>query len=174
MFCSGCGHELQAGEARCPQCGWTAPYYTAPPFTAPPLPFPSFEVELARYAGKVRVLGILWLIWAGLFLLMGFAELHLAHAFLSGNYGPFAENRHFFPDWFLAAVIPFIWGTIILRAVLSAIAGWGLLERTQWGRILAIIAAVISLLKFPFGTALAVATLIILLGYRNSTLYDSL
>ncbi|MGD0348313.1 MAG: zinc ribbon domain-containing protein [Terracidiphilus sp.] len=169
MFCSGCGHELQAGEARCPKCGWTPPS-----LTPPLLPPRSFEFELARYAGKIRVLGILWLIWAGLFLLMGLAELHLAHAFLSGNYGPFAENRHFFPDWFLAAVIPFILGTIILRAVLSAIAAWGLLERTQWGRILAIIAAIISLLKFPFGTALGVATLIILLGYRNSALYDSL
>ena len=28
--------------------------------------------------------------------------------------------------------------------------------------------------SFPFGTALGVATLVILLGYRNSTLYDSL
>jgi uncharacterized membrane protein (DUF2068 family) len=63
---------------------------------------------------------------------------------------------------------------IILRAVVCAIAGWGLLERTQWGRIMAIIAAVICMLKFPFGTALGVATLVILLGYRNSTLYDSL
>jgi uncharacterized membrane protein (DUF2068 family) len=63
---------------------------------------------------------------------------------------------------------------IILRAVVCAIAGWGLLERTQWGRIMAIIAAVICMLKFPFGTAIGVATLVILLGYRNSTLYDSL
>jgi hypothetical protein len=39
---------------------------------------------------------------------------------------------------------------------------------------MAIIAAVICILKFPFGTALGVATLVILLGYRNSTLYDSL
>jgi hypothetical protein len=40
--------------------------------------------------------------------------------------------------------------------------------------VAAIIAAVFSLLRFPFGTALAIWTLVLLLGYRNSTLYDQL
>jgi hypothetical protein len=38
----------------------------------------------------------------------------------------------------------------------------------------AIVAAFLSLLKFPFGTALGIWTLITLLGYRNSTLYSQL
>ena len=63
---------------------------------------------------------------------------------------------------------------VILRAVVCAVPAWGLLERTQWGRIMAIVASVICMLKIPFGTALGIATLVILLGYRNSTLYDSL
>jgi hypothetical protein len=38
----------------------------------------------------------------------------------------------------------------------------------------AIVAAVFSLLKFPFGTAMAIWTLVVLLGYRNTTLYEQL
>ncbi len=52
--------------------------------------------------------------------------------------------------------------------------GWGLMERTSWGRIVAIIAAIVNLIKFPFGTALGIWTLLMLLGYRNNTLYDRL
>lgn len=169
MFCSGCGRQLEAGHGFCPQCG-----RVAAPLTPPVVPAPGFEFELARYASKVRVLGILWLVWAGLSILFGLAGLHFAKAFFSGDFGPWAQNQDMFPDWFLPAMIHFILVMIVLRAIVCAVAAWGLLERTQWGRIMAIIAAVLSLLKFPFGTALGVATLMILLGYRNSTLYDSL
>ena len=170
MFCSGCGHELDTGQRTCAKCGWAAP--AALP---PVLPAPGFEYELACYAGKVRVLGILWLVWAGLSVLFGFAALNFMHAFFSGGFGPWGGGGHpMFPNWFGPALIHFAWLMILLHAVVSAIAGWGLLERTQWGRILAIIAAVVNLLKVPFGTALGIATLIILLGYRNSTQYDNL
>ncbi len=122
----------------------------------------------------MRVLGILWLVFGGLSLLAGLAALHFAHDFFAGGFVPWERYQHMFPDWFFPAAIHFFLVTLILRAIVCAIAGWGLLERTQWGRIMAIIAAVICMLKFPFGTALGVATLVILLGYRNSTLYDSL
>jgi hypothetical protein len=169
MFCSSCGNEIQAGQFSCPKCGWT------PAPLAPPMPpSPGFEFELLRYAGKVRVLGILWLVWAGLSLLFGFATIHFMQGFFSGNFGPWSQDHPMFPDWLEHTIIHFTLLMTILRSVVCVVAGWGLLERTQWGRIMAIIAAVISLLKFPFGTALAIATLVILLGYRNSTLYDSL
>jgi hypothetical protein len=40
--------------------------------------------------------------------------------------------------------------------------------------VVAIVAAVLSLLKFPFGTALGIWTLVVLLGYQNTTLYEQL
>jgi hypothetical protein len=63
---------------------------------------------------------------------------------------------------------------IVIRAGLALVAGWGLMERSEWGRIVAIVAAFLSILKFPFGTALGIWTLVMLLGYRNTTLYDQL
>ena len=63
---------------------------------------------------------------------------------------------------------------VVVRSALAFAAGWGLMERTPWGRIVAIVASFLSLLKIPVGTALGIWTLVTLLGYRNSTLYDQL
>jgi hypothetical protein len=76
--------------------------------------------------------------------------------------------------WFGPALLQFVWIFLVLRAALAIAAGWGLMEHTQWGRMVAIIAAIFSLLKFPFGTALGIWTLVVLLGYQNSSLYDQL
>jgi hypothetical protein len=40
--------------------------------------------------------------------------------------------------------------------------------------MVAIVAAFLSLLKFPIGTAIGIWTLVTLMGYRNQTLYDQL
>jgi uncharacterized membrane protein (DUF2068 family) len=63
---------------------------------------------------------------------------------------------------------------LVLRSVLAAVAGWGLMERTEWGRIVAIVAAVLCLFKFPLGTVIGIGTLVMLLGARNWTLYERL
>lgn len=173
MFCSVCGQTLDAGKPFCPNCGRpTAPM--AAPVAPPIVPMPGLEYELPRYAGKIRVLGILWLVYAGLSFLLGIVGLNFLRGFISGGFGPWADGHPMFPGWFGPAIIHFAWLLLSVRAVICAIAGWGLLERAHWGRIMAIIAAIVCLLKIPFGTALGVATLIILLGYRNSTLYDHL
>ena len=171
MFCSGCGHVIETGQAVCPQCN--RPVAPAAPPGYPMPPAQSFEFQLASYAGKVRVLGILWLVYAGLSLLLGFAGMEFLKTFISHGFGPWA-NGPMFGDWFGPALIHVAWILLSVRAVLCAVAGWGLLERTQWGRIVAIIAAFVCIIKVPFGTALGIASLIILLGYRNSALYDQL
>jgi hypothetical protein len=48
------------------------------------------------------------------------------------------------------------------------------MERAPWGRVVAIVAAFLGILKFPFGTAIGIWTLVVLMGYRNSSLYDRL
>jgi hypothetical protein len=63
---------------------------------------------------------------------------------------------------------------LMLRSGLAFVAGWGLMERAPWGRVVAIVAAFLSILKIPFGTAIAIWTLVMLLGYRNTSLYDQL
>jgi hypothetical protein len=63
---------------------------------------------------------------------------------------------------------------LLIWAALAVVAGWGLMEHTQWGRLVAIFVAIFALIHFPFGPPLGIWTLVMLLGYRNSTLYDQL
>jgi hypothetical protein len=165
MFCSGCGQALEASQGFCPQCGR--------PFTPATSPVPGLEMEVERYAGKIRVLGILWLVYAGLALVVGMMGLAVAHALLLGGFGPFARGpmAHM---WFLPGLMRLAIPLLVLRSVLAAVAGWGLMERTEWGRIVAIVAAVLCLFKFPLGTVIGIGTLVMLLGARNWTLYERL
>jgi hypothetical protein len=145
----------------------------------PPVPpVPGLEFQLQNYAGKVRALGVVWLIYAGIALLTGIAALAFANAFLSGHLGywmngPWGRGP-MPPMWFGPVILRFAWVFLLVRVGLALAAGIGLLERAPWGRVVAIVAACLCLLKFPFGTAMGIWTLVVLLGYRNSTLYDQL
>ncbi|HVN92544.1 MAG TPA: hypothetical protein VMT38_02555 [Terracidiphilus sp.] len=166
MFCSGCGRALEQGQVVCPQCNR--------PVAPPVPPVPGFEYILAAYAGKIRVLGILWLVYAGVSLVGGFVGLAFAHTFIVHGFGPWMNGNG--PQmWFVPTLLRFAWIFLAGRSILAAVAGWGLLERTEWGRIVAIVAAILNLFHFfPLGLALGIATLILLIGQRNWALYEDL
>lgn len=161
MFCGNCGTQLTPGQSFCPQCGRPI----APPVAG-------MEFLLEGYRSKIRALSVVWFVYAGVTLLLGFAGLSFARAFfVSGHFGPWMNHPMPF-GWM--PLFHLAWIAISVRAILGAIAGWGLLEHTTWGRVMAIIVAILSLLHFPLGTALGIWTLVVLLGYRNSLLYEQL
>jgi hypothetical protein len=161
---------MDPGQAFCPKCGR--------PLVPPVPPVPGLQFQLEGYAGKIRLLSIFWFIYGGVSLVLGLAGLTFAKAFFSGGMAPWMHgpwmNGPMPPMWLGPAILHLIWVMLLLRAALAFAAGWGLMEHTQWGRLVAIVAAVLSLIKIPFGTAMGVWTLVMLLGYRNSTLYDQL
>lgn len=165
MFCSGCGQAIAPDQPVCPQCG--RPVLSA----VPPVPGLAYQVE--SYRGKVRALAVVWFVYAGLELLLGFAGLTFMKHFFMGHMGPWM-NGGGPPVWVFPIILRFAWVALLVRTGLAVAAGWGLLEQTQWGRIVAIVAAIFSLIKFPFGTAMGIWTMVMLLGYRNSTLYEQL
>ena len=166
MFCSGCGQSMTPGQAFCPQCGRPV----AP--IVPPVPGLQFQIE--NYRGKVKALAIVWFVYAGLSLVLGFAGLAFAKAFFTGGFGPWMHFHGPTPPAWVPFALRFGWAAVVLRTALAAVTGWGLIEYSGWGRIVAIVAAILILLKFPLGTALGIWTLVMLLGYRNSTLYEQL
>ena len=165
MYCSGCGQALTAGQTFCPQCGR--------PVAAPVPPVPGLQFQLESFAGKIRVLGIVWYIYAGLLLVFSLVGMAFARAFLIGHFHNFMIGDVPMP-WLGPAILHFAWLIIIIRVGLSLVAGYGLTQHAPWGRIVAIVSAFFSILKFPLGTALAIWTLVMLLGYRNNALYDQL
>jgi len=136
------------------------------------------QFQLDAYAGKIRALSMVWLIYAGLTLVLSFMGMAFARAFMFNHFGPFPHapwmNGPFRPEWFGPAILQFVWVFVALRAALLFAAGWGLMQHAPWGRIVALVAAFLTLLKFPFGTALGIWTLVTLMGYRNQTLYEQL
>jgi hypothetical protein len=168
MYCSGCGQALVPGQPVCPQCG-------RPVAVQVPL-VPNLDLQLQTYASRVRALSIVWFIWGALSLALGAIGLVAANAYLNGAFGPWPHGPwgHGMGPHFGPSLIRFAWSFIIIRSALAILAGWGLMERTQWGRVVAIAAGFVHLIKFPIGTALGIWTLVSLLGYRNTTLYDRL
>jgi uncharacterized membrane protein (DUF2068 family) len=60
---------------------------------------------------------------------------------------------------------------LLARGVLGVIAGWGLLDRQPWARILAIVLAVFTLFHLGLGTALGIYTLWVLLPGESDREY---
>jgi hypothetical protein len=139
---------------------------------------PNLAFEVANYANRIRALSTVWFIYGGLSLVTGIVALSFANSFLNGGgfwmHGPWARNGFPLGPGFGPAIIHFAWIMLMLRSGLAFVAGWGLMERAPWGRVVAIVAAFLSILKIPFGTAIAIWTLVMLLGYRNTSLYDQL
>jgi predicted anti-sigma-YlaC factor YlaD len=165
MYCSACGQALVPGQPVCTQCG--RPIAATIPLV------PNLDFQIQTYASRIRALSIVWFIYGGLSLALGFIGMTAASTFLHGGWGQWGHS--YGPNWWFApAMLRFGWSLLIVRSALALIAGWGLMERTTWGRVVAIVAAIFSLIRIPIGTALGIWTLVTLLGYRNTTLYERL
>lgn len=58
--------------------------------------------------------------------------------------------------------------------VLHIVLAWGLFERQPWARVLGLMLGVLALLRFPFGTALAIYTLWVLAPEESAREYGQL
>jgi len=142
---------------------------------------PGLQFQLENYAGKIRALSLVWVLYAAYSVLKGVIGMTFLRAFLGNHFGnwghgPWSDGSmgNLPPEWLGHAIFGAVWISLMIRVGLSLVAAWGLHERSQWGRIVAIIAAFINLLHPLLGTALGIWTLVVLLGYQNSTLYQQL
>lgn len=165
MYCSHCGQALQPGQNICAQCGQPSAMAT------PPAPY--FEQDVPSYAHKIHLLSAGWMIYAGVSALLGFAGMSTTHPFFGGGFGdPQGMDRETMGMSIQPALLHFFWIAILVRSALALVAAWGLWERASWGRIAAIVVGCLSLIKMPFGTAMGIWTLVLLVGSRNAALYQ--
>src|SRR6267378_4301550 len=68
----------------------------------------------------------------------------------------------------------FAWIVLALFGVLHLALAWGLFEREPWARMLGLVLGFLALLRFPFGTALGIYTLWVLLPETSGKEYDRL
>jgi len=157
MFCDGCGGEVQPGQGFCSRCGKQIIGALA---TMQPLP--------GRVQRHVHLLGILWLGLSSFNALGGVALYVIANTVLAPG-GPAHAPLFLHP---LLSVL----GTVLLgKAALGFLAGWGVMHREPWARPLLLVLAFISLFtNIPFGTALGVYTLWVMLPLDSEHEYESL
>jgi hypothetical protein len=150
MFCDRCGTNLPGDVRFCPSCG--RQFGAMPP---PPV--------VNRVSGNLRTLAILWMVYSAFRVIPGLFLRSL------GNYGfPFMNDT----PYFVHGILQTVGGVFVITGVLGLIAGWGLLERQSWARILAIVLAFLSLIHIPFGTAIGVYTLWVLLPSSSEQEYQ--
>ncbi len=146
MYCDRCGMQLQPGQNFCSGCGKVAG-------NVPMMPVQS------RIAGHTRLLAILWLAISAFRLIPGFILL---------------TGSSFLPvdvPFFVPGIVHGIGVLFLASAAIGLFAGWGLLERQPWARMLAIVLAFFSLPDMPFGTALGIYTLWVLLPAKSEEEY---
>lgn len=71
----------------------------------------------------------------------------------------------------LAIVGIFVMGLLVIISIPGILAGWGLLKRKSWARILALVIGFLSLMNIPFGTLLGAYTIWALLVHDEASEY---
>jgi len=159
MYCDQCGGLLQHGQLRCVKCG--------KPVVGPA------EYRRNRVQEHVRLLGILWMAYSALTVVAAVILAIVAQTLfgrvvhLQGGPPPEVTN------W-LRPFLTFISGVILVKGVAGFFAGWGLLQRESWARVVALVVGFISLFNIPLGTALGIYTLWVLLPSQSDEEYRAL
>ena len=157
MFCDSCGATLQAGQGYCTRCG----KQVIGPVIA----------GSGRVARHVHLLGILWIAYSAISLLGGVALVIISQTI----FGPLGlPHMPGGPPPFVRPLLFTIGCALLLKAAAGIAAGLGLMQRQEWGRVLSIVLAVISLFNIPFGTALGVYTLWVLVSPNAQEEYQTL
>jgi hypothetical protein len=148
MFCDKCGAQLRDGDNFCHACGRS---FSAA--AAPAAPRPGTTGRVAR---NLTILGVLWIVYSVLKIVPAFAAFglgtHLFH---------FADLRDV--PVFGGPVLAAFGGLTGLLAILGIVAGIALLSYRASARVFLLVLAFLSLLSIPFGTALGIYTIWVLL-----------
>ena len=156
MYCDQCGNVLVTGQQYCSRCG-KAVVGGAQQFRA------------HRVQEHVRLLALLWMAYSALNVVGGVLMIVVAHTIFGRMGGPPAEVT----VW-LRPLITAVGALVLVKAAAGFFAGWGLLQRESWARILALIVGFIALLNIPLGTALGIYTLWVLLPAQSDQEYQAL
>ena len=167
MFCERCGFKLIEGQRFCSSCGKPVGLSLVPP------------ERQGKVQRNIQILAILWLIAGALNLFIGFGMMVIGRLFANVFNNIYANGGvhtvgfvTFVP--IARGILGMIAGFIVLKSLFAIITGLGLLQRKIWARPLAIVMSFFELLHLPFGTALGIYTLVVMLPNEASAEYEQL
>jgi hypothetical protein len=156
MYCNRCGKEMAAGEQFCPACG---------------APVANVLTTAGRVQRHITLLSSLWFVYSFFVLLAGGALLVIANTLLA-QIGYRGELREM--PGFLQPLLTVVAVFILVKAFVGFAAAWGLLQRESWARPLTLVLAFLALLNAPFGTALGIYSIWVLLPGSAGDEYSAL
>jgi hypothetical protein len=117
-----------------------------------------------------KTLGVLHIVYGGLVLLSisGILLFFGVSRFMAGGFHLPFHYSYIVEANVLSGLLMSFWYLYlfigsILFAVLGILGGWGLYTGRSWARVLLLVVGIIWLIRFPFGTALGIYTLWVLL-----------
>ena len=138
---------------------------------------PPWAMIAPRVPRHLQTLGILWCVYGGYRLVGGVIGMFVlgtvSHNLGDSRWNFSAPAAIYAPHW-LAALIPIIAVYTAVITALSFFVGFSLLTRKSWGRVLAIVVGVMSLIKPFLGTALGIYTLWVLAPGASGVEYDAI
>jgi len=161
MFCDACGTQLQTNQQYCSGCGKA--------ISGTIIGYP----RRSRLQEHVRLLSILWFAFAAFEILGGLILLVLTNTLFIRIAEQSAANAgtSMSPLGFLHPLLTVVSIFVLGKGAAGFLAGWGLLHREPWGRVLALVLGFLALLNVPLGMALGVYTLWVLLPSDSEAEY---
>lgn len=174
MVCQSCGAEVNA-DAFCSRCG---AQIAVPPQAQSGYPVYPPAMYMSRVARHLRTLGILWCVYGLYHLVKGLLALTFLSAFtvrgFTGEWPYWAYYHGPSPAPWMHALVPVVATMTMVWTALLLLTGYALLTRRTWGRVLAIVAGVLSLIAIPFGTAMGIYTLWVLASGVSGMEYEAI
>ena len=159
MFCDQCGNALVTGQQYCSRCGKEVIGRLQ-------------TIRASRVQEHVRLLAMLWMAYSALNVLGGVVMIVVANT-IFGRITHVAQVPDEITIW-LRPLLMSIGSITLMKAAAGFFAGWGLLQREPWARILALVVGFLALLNVPLGTALGIYTLWVLLPAQSDQEYRAL
>jgi hypothetical protein len=161
MFCDGCGSAVQPGQSFCSKCG---KQIVGPVSLTQP--------RRGRVQEHVRLLGLFWLALSAFNTIAGIVLYVIANTLMVHLHRADPEGG---PPAFLTPLLSTIAVLLLAKAAIGLFAGWGLLQKEPWARVLVLVLAFIALFtNIPFGTALGIYTMWVLLPAESEEEYEAM
>ena len=159
MFCDRCGSTVEADQRFCGRCGkgLFGDVVAARPMQS-------------RVQEHLRLVAILWLALSALTAIAGVVLCVLGNALFPHLHEMGAPPE--VPVSLLVSLFTAIGTVVLIKAGLGFVAGWGLLRHEPWARMLTIVLSFLALLNIPFGTALGIYSLWVLLPSQSEREYQ--
>jgi len=174
MYCDGCGATIHAGMQFCQRCGKRIVGATG----APVARMSPSGADVSRVRRNIQLLAVLWMAYGALRLvslawLAVFGRIILPSIFGAAHWGNWSYGweaaNWWFPVGFWFGGVPiFVFGAAYL------VLGWALHERKAWARVFGLVLGFLVLLRIPFGTALGIYTIWVLLPEDSRQEYEAM